>query len=295
MNGSDHLPPQPELSSMIRAANMELEGAVLEHSSLPEVFAERPCASSAIARTNGPCTMASSAAASARTCCPGVLSARMWIKQSNQDCEDLLAHWAEPFSTWADILKKQAGPEWREPLPPTTAHMPFPTSEESISALIDRAWRHLLENQPHDSICGCSVDGVHEEMRQRYEWVREIGEEIVRQSLRTIAALGPDDPLGTIAVFNPTPQPATGYVTATIPWEERSSRRPPSSRPTARASPIARLGDVASFEIPPEAPSGYDRSRADIGFVASDVPGYGYRIYRLDAGDAVPPPALPRR
>ena len=113
---------------------------------------------------------------------PGVLSARMWIKQSNQECEDLLAHWAEPFSTWADMLKKQVGPEWSEPLPPTTAHMPFPTSEESIAALIDRAWRHLLENQPHDSICGCSVDAVHEEMRQRYDWVREIGEEIVRQS-----------------------------------------------------------------------------------------------------------------
>jgi len=47
-------------------------------------------------------------------------------------------------------------------------------------------------------------------MRQRYAWVKEIGEEIVRQALRTIGALGPGDPHGTIAVFNPTPQPATG-------------------------------------------------------------------------------------
>ena len=291
MNGSDHLPPQPELSSMIRAANMELEGAVLEHSSLPEVFEQ-------IHRFIGdhanewPVHDGEFRSGQRAHLLPGVLSARMWIKQSNQECEDLLAHWAEPFSTWAGILKKQAGPEWQEPLPPTTAHMPFPTSEESISALIDRAWRHLLENQPHDSICGCSVDGVHDEMRQRYEWVREIGEEIVRQSLRTIAALGPDDPLGTIAVFNPTPQPATGYVTATIPWEDD---RPVAAviAPDGARVPVARLGDIASFEIPPEAPSGYDRSRADVGFVASDVPGYGYRVYRLDAGGAVPAPAPP--
>ena len=56
---------------------------------------------------------------------------------------------------------------------------------------------------------------------------------------------------------------------------------------------VARFGDVASFEIPPEAPSGYDATRADIGFVASDVPGYGYRIYRLDTGGTATAPSLP--
>src|SRR3989304_5867120 len=78
---------------------------------------------------------------------------------------------AEPFRAWTDRLRKRAPPEWKEPLPPTTGHMPFPTSEESIAALVDRAWRYLLENQPHDSICGCSGDGVHDEMRQRDDWV----------------------------------------------------------------------------------------------------------------------------
>lgn len=131
MNGSDHLPPQPELPSLIRAANQEIEGAVLEDSSLPEVFDE-------VRRVIGDCKhdwphhMGEFRSGQRAHLLPGVLSARMWIKQRNQECEDLLAHWAEPFSTWADILKKQVGPEWKEPLPPTTAHMPFPTSEESI-------------------------------------------------------------------------------------------------------------------------------------------------------------------
>ena len=196
-----------------------------------------------------------------------MISARIWIKQQNQACEDLLAHWAEPFSVWADELKRDLGPEWKEPLPPTTAHMPFPTSIDSITALVDRAWRYLLENQPHDSICGCSVDGVHEEMRQRYEWVHQVGEEIVRQSLRTIGALGPDHVLGTIAVFNPTPQPATGFVTATVPWRDdepvvgavapddaRSFDVMVGTRPSAAAvEAITRLRDVQAQVRPLQA------------------------------------------
>jgi mannosylglycerate hydrolase len=279
MNGGDHVPPQTELSSIIRVANAEMDDAELVHASLPEFFDR---VRDAIGDRIGEWPRHEGEFRSGQRAhlLPGVLSARMWIKQANQECEDLLAHWAEPFSTWADMLKQEVGPEWREPLPPTTAHMPFPTSPESISALIDRAWRHLLENQPHDSICGCSVDAVHDEMRQRYDWVREIGEEIVRQSLRTIGALGPDDPLGTVAVFNPTPQPATGWVETAIPWDD--------ARPIAELAPpegeraaVTLVGDIQRFAIPEGAPPGYDRSRAEIGFVARDVPGYGFRIYRL--------------
>jgi hypothetical protein len=67
MNGSDHLPPQPELSSM-PAPPTWIEGAVLEHSSLPGSVPQRP-ALHRRPRGEGPCTPASSAAASARTCC----------------------------------------------------------------------------------------------------------------------------------------------------------------------------------------------------------------------------------
>jgi alpha-mannosidase len=288
MNGSDHLPPQPEMASMLRELNAELEGsATAEHVSLPEVFA-RVRAYMGERAGEWPVHEGEFRSGQRAHLLPGVLSARMWIKQRNQACEDLLAHWAEPFSAWADLLRKQAPQEWKEPLPPTTGHMPFPSSEESIAGLVDRAWRYLLENQPHDSICGCSVDGVHEEMRQRYEWVQQVGEEIVRQSLRAIGALAPGDPLGTIAVFNPTPQPATGFVTATVPWsEERPVVGVESKELTANGKglvPASVVGEVQRFAIPEGAPPGFDSARAAIGFVARDVPGYGYRVYRLVTG-----------
>ncbi|MEX2247188.1 MAG: glycoside hydrolase family 38 C-terminal domain-containing protein [Dehalococcoidia bacterium] len=283
MNGSDHLPPQVELSSILRTANENLDGAVMRHASLPEAFALIRAAMGDRAE-EWPRHTGEFRSGQRAHLLPGVLSARMWIKQLNQECEDLLTHWAEPFSLWADLLKKDVGPEWHEPLPPTTAHMPFPTQIESIAALVDRAWRYLLENQPHDSICGCSVDSVHDEMRQRYEWVRQVGEEIVRQALRTIGALGPDAPLGTITVFNPTPQPATAYVTATVPW---SDERPMGAviGPDGEHIAIAKVGETSSFVIPEGAPAGYDRARAEVGFVAKDVSGYGYAVYVLEAGD----------
>src|SRR3990172_2953228 len=41
----------------------------------------------------------------------GVLSARMWIKQRYQECEDLLARYAEPPAAWAHLLRAQNGDE----------------------------------------------------------------------------------------------------------------------------------------------------------------------------------------
>ncbi len=284
MNGSDHLPPQPELSSMLEAANEQLDDAFLRHSSLPEVF-ERIREAIGDRAAEWPRHTGEFRSGQRAHLLPGVLSARMWIKQENQACEDLLAHWAEPFSVWADILMREMGEEWSPPLPPTTAHLPFPKEEASIAGLIDRAWGYLLENQPHDSICGCSVDAVHEEMRQRYAWVHEIGEEIVRQSLRTIASLGPAEPLGTIAVFNPTPQPVTGFVTAAIPW---SDEQPVAAvvGPDGERIDTAKIGETQQFAIPEGAPAGFDRSRAEVGFVASGVPGYGYKVYRLETSSS---------
>ena len=40
-------------------------------------------------------------------------------------------------------------------------------------AMLDYLWRVVLENHPHDSICGCSIDAVHEQMETRFARVRE--------------------------------------------------------------------------------------------------------------------------
>ncbi len=32
------------------------------------------------------------------------------------------------------------------------------------SDFILQAWKYLIQNHPHDSICGCSIDEVHQDM-----------------------------------------------------------------------------------------------------------------------------------
>ena len=39
----------------------------------------------------------------------GVLSARIWLKQRYQECEDLLVRYAEPLAAWAHLLRSANG------------------------------------------------------------------------------------------------------------------------------------------------------------------------------------------
>jgi alpha-mannosidase len=76
----------------------------------------------------------------------GVNSARIYLKQANERAERRLLS----LETAAALRTL------REDAPYPAAHLRL-------------AWRDLLRNQPHDSICGCSCDEVHRDMLVRYE------------------------------------------------------------------------------------------------------------------------------
>jgi membrane-associated phospholipid phosphatase len=104
----------------------------------------------------------------------GVNSTRVWIKQENVLSERLLLERCEPL----DALTGGA-------------------AREAIRAL----WRILLQNHPHDSICGCSIDAVHDlDMAPRFARVRREGEEIAARLERQLAGDG-----GRALVWNDLP------------------------------------------------------------------------------------------
>ena len=80
------------------------------------------------------------------------------------------------------------------------------------------AWRELLQNQAHDSICGCSQDRVHEQMEARYDTAEELGardhDALPRAHRRasTRARATPWADAVEIAVFNPSPHPRSDVV-----------------------------------------------------------------------------------
>ncbi len=43
-----------------------------------------------------------------------------------------------------------------------------------VNYLVDFAWKSLIKNHPHDSICGCSIASVHRMMKCRYEDIAQI-------------------------------------------------------------------------------------------------------------------------
>ncbi|AQQ72592.1 Mannosylglycerate hydrolase [Limihaloglobus sulfuriphilus] len=121
----------------------------------------------------------------------GVLSSRVDVKQENTKCQNLLCSWAEPFSAFANLL----------------------TGKEYPQGFLDVAWKWLLKNHPHDSICGCSIDQVHEDMKFRFSQCRQIGERLKKESLQSIALATDtkieDDQL-KLTVFNSQPNELSG-------------------------------------------------------------------------------------
>ena len=128
---------------------------------------------------------------------PGVLSSRVWIKQANAACETLLCKWAEPLSAWTHLLLGADLPQ----------------------GFLDVAWKWLLKNHPHDSICGCSIDVVHEDMKFRFSQSRQIAERLTVESALQLAAnvsgAVSEDEL-RVVVFNPLTAPLNEPVELTL-------------------------------------------------------------------------------
>ena len=96
---------------------------------------------------------------------PGVLSTRIYLKQENALTQNLLERYTEPFSVF----------NW------------FMGGKYDRGA-IKQAWKYLLQNHPHDSICGCSVDEVHTEMMNRFSKSKQISHGLIKNSLTNIVS-----------------------------------------------------------------------------------------------------------
>ncbi|MGD9396440.1 MAG: glycoside hydrolase family 38 C-terminal domain-containing protein [Candidatus Thorarchaeota archaeon] len=107
-------------------------------------------------------------------------SARMWIKVWNQKVEDLLTMRVEPISSYL----------W------------FCLDIEYPRGFLETAWKWLLKNHPHDSICGCSVDQTHDEMRSRFSWAESVGESVIDDSISKIQKSATPSKTSSLIVFN---------------------------------------------------------------------------------------------
>ncbi|HOX27201.1 MAG TPA: glycoside hydrolase family 38 C-terminal domain-containing protein [Candidatus Krumholzibacteria bacterium] len=182
-NGCDHHPPQRDFARMLAALRDAFPATTFTPGSLADFLA-------ALRRDLPPDLPAWRGELLGGKDAPilsGVWSARMPLKQANARCQGLLAHEVEPFLAYAHFIHGQP----------------------ARAGLADLAWRKLVENHPHDSICGCSIDAVHRAMATRFAEVRDTGEHLLSRTLASLApAFGPtagDDRDTLILVANPLP------------------------------------------------------------------------------------------
>lgn len=188
MNGCDHLVPRRDVEQIIHQANQRLNnGLRLQQGTLPQYIERVKAANPALKVLRGEFRRPRPGRVT-----PGVISSRMYLKLENFRSFTLLEKYAEPISALSWLL-----------------------GETYPHAFLWQAWKYLLQNHPHDSICGCSVDSVHRDMMARFRWTQEIADELIGRGIDALAARVDvsstgDDP--AFVAFNPLGQPRQDYV-----------------------------------------------------------------------------------
>lgn len=283
MNGCDHQPLQLDLPEAIRTAEKLYPDTKFVHSTLPDYLQalEGALGGRELSTVKGELR-------SQRTDGWGTLvntaSSRVYLKQMNQEGQTLLEKVAEPLAAVANMLGKN-----------------YPHH------LFTYAWKTLMQNHPHDSICGCSVDEVHREMVTRFAKSRHVAEAIIDDSKRAVAeavntsifAGYGKDPL-PLVVMNTTGWNRTGTVTVELDAARLYLREGLGLEETARrmkavdlsgrelvdeagnAVPctVEDLGLLFGYDLPDDKfRQPYMCRRVKLTFQAEQVPALGHRAY----------------
>ena len=196
LSGADHMAPRADLQEQL--ARLGTDGAFAPRvAALPEIFA----GPEPVARMSGELREALGMA----YILPGVLSARTYLKQANHVAQRELERWAEPLTARA----WWGGHAW-----------------EGMAAALGHAWRTLMLNHPHDSICGCSIDQVHREMMPRFDAVGQVAAELEADAVRMAAR---PVPAPAFYAYNPTGWPWEGWLDLEVLWPRGGDAEPPAA------------------------------------------------------------------
>lgn len=178
MNGTDHLHPQPQLGRLVAEANDLQDRWVFRVGGLAEFAAEA-------VTDDLPAYRGELRSGARANLLMGVASNRVDVKQAAARAERSLERYAEPL--WALFAPADGWP----------------------AAFLGAAWREVIRNAAHDSICACSVDEVVDAVLHRFDEAVEIADGLTERALAAAArAAGGDRPLAV----NPVARTRSGVV-----------------------------------------------------------------------------------
>jgi mannosylglycerate hydrolase len=182
MNGVDHQFPQPQVGKFIENENAEYIHSTLEKYNF-DARKDEDRLTNVIGELISPVT---------NRVHTSIASSRMYQKKENRLMEFLLENKVEPIAAMAWV-----------------------SGAEYPKQIINAAWKELLKNQIHDSICGCCTDEVHREIDQRFTNIKNISNTLINMYSRAYAKTSSDEDLSLI-VFNDSMIKTNQIVYATI-------------------------------------------------------------------------------
>jgi len=183
MNGSDHLMPQPQLGRVVAEANDLQDDLHFEVTSLPHYLSGGTTEGLTLVRGE----LRSGFRANMLM---GVTSNRVDVKRQGALAERELERRAEPLAAL------------------------FQPAAAYPSRLLDLAWREMVRNSAHDSICACSVDEVVDAVLHRYAESRAIAAGLADRAVKAFA-VSLTEP--GISVLNASARARSGVVELVVP------------------------------------------------------------------------------
>ncbi len=187
MDSMDHIAPASDVPRYLQLIEEACPDVKPTHSTLPRFFAEARSSVKNPPVRRGELREPSRNISNYLWLIPNCTSSRVRVKMANDRTQTLLERCADPLLALANMH-----------------------GAEIPNAHLQIAWKYLLTNHAHDSICGCSIDQVHRDMMYRFEQAQVLGEQICHQSFgaltQTSVELAQKKDEFTITILNPLPE-----------------------------------------------------------------------------------------
>ncbi|MFB3895123.1 MAG: alpha-mannosidase [bacterium] len=266
MNGHDSSAPHPLEAKLIKDCDAILENDRVIHSNLPAYIAKLKSAVKDLVTIKGEMRYGYKTP-SISVLYGYVTSARMYIKQMNTKTERMLQNYAEPIATFVTLVGAK-----------------YP------KGFLDLSWKYLLGNHGHDSIGGCSVDKVHEDMMYRYHQSLEISQNVLYRSFQQIVKRIDTSELDKdaicLVVFNPLPFEREELITAAIDIPKTMKWNSIGIRDLAGHQEVPVQVQAIDTTYPVlqtmiDTPMMFPVKRITVHFQSGKLPACGYKVYQV--------------
>ena len=196
-----------------------------------------------------------------------VISARPALRRANHRAEVNLQRLAEPWSA----IGAMAGGRYER-------------------SALDRCWRFLLQNHPHDTITGAGIDQMEKDSLFRFDQIDIISEGLARRGMQAVQARIDNSDLSArdavLTIFNPCPFPRRGVISCYVDMPRhmeyeafcvqtpggKKKRRLQIKERFPAGTLVRNLQDI-SIELRSQ--------RVLCHLEVDDIPAFGYRTYHL--------------